>query len=69
MAMLRSRTVFSDQQLHVTAVESLELRTGRTNRGRFVIGSLTPITIVVNQADRTYKIDLQNGGTETNGRA
>jgi hypothetical protein len=63
MVMVRARTVFSDQKLTVTAVESLELQTDSSNRrrfmiGRFMIGSLKPIAVIVREPDRTYALDM-----------
>jgi len=58
MASVRSRTLFSDQKLTVSAVESLEFRVDRSNHARFLIGSLTPIAIIVTEPDRTYALDL-----------
>jgi dihydrodipicolinate reductase len=58
MVMVRARTVFSDQKLTVTAVESLELQTDSSNRRRFMIGSLKPIAVIVREPDRTYALDM-----------
>lgn len=58
MARLRESTVFADQGRTVTVVESLELRTSRTSRGRFTIGNLKPITVVVKVPDRSYVFDI-----------
>lgn len=58
MTTVRARTIFSDQRLTVTAVESLELRTDRSNHTRYLLGSLQPIAIIVTEPDRTYALDL-----------
>jgi len=60
MARLRERSVFANHGLSVIAVESLELRTGRTNRGRFIIGGLKPIAVIVKEADRTREFDIDS---------
>ena len=58
MASVRTRTVFSDHKLTVTAVESVEFRTDGSNRRRFVIGSLRPLAVIVKEPDRTYALDI-----------
>ena len=58
MASVRARTVFSDHELTVTAVESVEFQTGRSDRRRFVIGSLRPIAIIVREPGRSYALDM-----------
>ena len=58
MARLRERSVFADQKITVTAVEALEFRTGRTNRGRFLTASLKPVAVIVREPDRTYALDM-----------
>jgi len=60
MARLRERTVFADQGLTVTVMESLELRTSRMNRRRFTTGNLKPIAVVVREPDRTYTFDIDS---------
>lgn len=60
MASLRERTVFADQGLTVTVMESLELNTSRTNRGRFTTGNLKPIAVVVREPDRTWTFDIDS---------
>ena len=58
MAAVRARTVFSDQELSVTAIESVEFQSDRSNGRGFVYGSLTPIAVVVKQQERTYALDM-----------
>ena len=58
MTTVRAKTVYSDERLTVTAVESLEFRADRTNRGRHVTGSVKPIAVIVRQPDRTYALDM-----------
>ena len=58
MTKVRARTIFSDQRLTVTAVESLEFRTDRSNYARYLLVSLKPIAIIVTEPDRTYALDL-----------
>jgi hypothetical protein len=58
MARLRTRTVFSDERLSVTAVESLEFRADRTSQKGYVIGNLEPIAIIVREPDKTYAIGM-----------
>jgi dihydrodipicolinate reductase len=58
MASLRAKTVFADQGITVTAVESLELRFDRTNHRQFITGRLEPVAVIVREADRTYAFDM-----------
>ena len=58
MASVRTRTVFSDHGLTVTAVESVELQTDRSTRRCIVIGSLRPIAIIVREPGRSYAFDM-----------
>jgi len=58
MAGLRTRTVFSDHDLTVTAVESVELHTDRSARRFFLIGSLEPTAVIVKTPDGTYALDM-----------
>jgi hypothetical protein len=58
MASLRAKTIFADQGITVTAVESLELRLDRTNHRQFITGRLEPIAVIVREADRTYAFDM-----------
>jgi dihydrodipicolinate reductase len=58
MASLRAKTVFADQGITVTAVESLELRSDRTNHRQFITGRLEPIAVIVREPDRTYAFDM-----------
>lgn len=58
MTTLRARTVFSDEKLTVTAIESLTFRTDRTSRLRHMTASLTPIAVIVREQDRTYGFDM-----------
>jgi dihydrodipicolinate reductase len=58
MSSVRARTVFSDHGLTVTAVESVEFRTDRSNRRRFVFGSVRPVAVIVREPDRTYALDM-----------
>lgn len=58
MNKLRARTVFADQRLTVTAVESLAFQAGGAGHGRFLTVHLEPIAIIVRQQDRTYALDM-----------
>lgn len=58
MTNVRAKTVYADEKLTVTAIESLAFRADRTNAGRSVTASLEPIAIIVRQADRTYALDM-----------
>jgi dihydrodipicolinate reductase len=58
MASLRGKTVFADQGITVTAVESLELRVDRANQRQFISGSVEPIAVIVREADKTYAFDM-----------
>ena len=58
MDRVRRRTVFSNDELTVTAVESLELRTGKSNRRHFLIGRLQPVAVIVTTPDGTYTLDV-----------
>ena len=58
MTTLRERTVFSDEKLIVTAIESLEFQTDRTNHVRYVTGELQPIAIIVKESGRSYALDM-----------
>lgn len=58
MAALRERTVFADQRLTVTVMESLECRTDRSNRWLYMNGCLKPITVIVREPDRSYAFDM-----------
>lgn len=58
MAGVRTRTLFSDNELTVTAVESVEFQTDRSRRRRFVTGSLRPVAVIVREQDRTYALDM-----------
>lgn len=50
MAKVRTRTLFSDDKVTVTAVESMEFQADRSNRRRFVVGSLRPLAVIVKEA-------------------
>jgi hypothetical protein len=58
MTTLRARTVYADDKLTVTAVESLAFHADRTKARRFVTASLAPIAIIVRKTDRTYALDM-----------
>ena len=58
MDSLRATVLFSDDTLTVTVVESLLLRTDRSNRGRFLFASLRPVAVVVKARGRTYALDM-----------
>ncbi len=58
MAEVRARTVFSDHEITVTAVESVEFQTNISNRRRFAVGSLRPIAVIVREPGRTYALDM-----------
>ena len=59
MARSREKTVFANKRLTVTVMESLELRTRRTNRWRYTTGNLKPVAVVVREQDRTYAFDIE----------
>ena len=63
--MMRSRTVFSDQELTVIAIESLEFRTGKTRRGGFVTGSLTPLAVIVKEQGGTRVLGMAGQPDDT----
>ena len=58
MADVRARTVFSDHEITVTAVESVEFQTNRSNRRRFAIGILQPVAVIVREPGKTYALDM-----------
>ena len=58
MAEVRTRTVFSDREISITAVESVGFQTERSNRRRFAIGSLRPIAVIVREPCKTYAFDM-----------
>ena len=58
MTRVRERTVFSDDRFTVTAVESLEFRTDRTDRHRWVTGSLRPVFVIVREPEKSYALDM-----------
>ena len=58
MATVRARSLYSDEQFTVTAMELFEARIDRANSRRFVTGSLKPIAVIVREPDRTYAIDM-----------
>ena len=60
MATLREVTVFADEGLIVTVTESLELRTSETSRGRFTVGNLKPVAVVVRDSDGTHAFDIDS---------
>lgn len=59
METLREHTVYSGQGLTVTVRESLELQTDKAGRRRFLVGYLKPVAIVIAEADRTTKYDIE----------
>lgn len=65
MAGLRKRTVFADHGLTVTVEESLELRPGSTDHGRFITGSLKPVAVIVKEPDRVYVFDIDSSVDES----
>lgn len=58
MTKLRARTVFSDEKLTVTVVESLEIRADRANGRRTVTVNLEPTAIVVREPGGTCALDM-----------
>ena len=58
MASVRTRPIFSDTWLTVTAVESVEFQSEHWGRRRFVTGGLRPIAIIVKEQDKTYALDM-----------
>jgi hypothetical protein len=58
MASLRTKTVFADKGITVTAVESVELWSDRTNHRQFITGRLEPIAVIVREADKTSAFDM-----------
>ena len=61
MDRVRARTIFRDEKRSVTALESREFRTDRSNHGCLLIGSLKPIAVIVREPDRTYALDISAG--------
>jgi dihydrodipicolinate reductase len=59
MNKVRARTLFANKRFTVSAVELLELRTDKTSRVRFMTGSLKPIAVIVNEADRAFAFDME----------
>ena len=58
MTTVRAKTVFSDAKLTVTAIESVDFQTVKTNRRRHVTGSVKPIAVIVKEPGRTYALDM-----------
>ena len=58
MATVRARSLYSGEQLTVTAMELFEARIDRANSKRFVTGSLKPIAVIVRDRDRIYALDM-----------
>lgn len=58
MATVRARSLYSGEQLTVTAIELFEARIDRANSKRFVTGSLKPIAVIVRDRDRIYALDM-----------
>ena len=58
MATLRTKTVFADRGIVVTAVESLEFRIDGTNCRHFITASLKPIAVIVRESNRSYAFDM-----------
>ena len=58
MATVRARSLYSGEQLTVTAMELFEARIDRANSKRFVTGSLKPIAVIVRERDRIYALDM-----------
>jgi hypothetical protein len=55
---LRASTVFADEKLTVTVIESLELSEVREHFGRLVTVNLKPVAVIVRQPGRTYALDM-----------
>ena len=58
MATVRARSLYSDEQFTVTAMELFEAQIDRANSRRFVTGSLKPIAVIVRERDRIYALDM-----------
>ena len=58
MATVRARSLYSGEQLTVTAMELFEARIDRANSKRFVTGSLKPIAVIIRERDRIYALDM-----------
>ena len=58
MTRVREKIVFSDDRFTVTAVESLEFRTDRSDRHGLVTGSLRPVCVIVRERKRSYALDM-----------
>jgi hypothetical protein len=58
MASLREKTVFAGKGITVTAVESVELWSDRTNHRLLITGRLEPIAVIVRKADETCAFHL-----------
>ena len=58
MATVRARSLYSGEQLTVTAMELFEARIDRAHSARFVTGSLKPIAVIVRERDRIYALDM-----------
>jgi len=65
MASLREITVVADQGLTITVTESLELRAGGTNRGRFATAILKPTKVVVKTPDGTSELDIDTSAPDS----
>ena len=65
MASLRAKTVFVNEGITVTTVESLELQPDRTNHCQFITGSLEPIAVIVRETDRIYAFDMDGQSVDT----
>ncbi len=58
MTAYRVREFFNDGALSLTAVESLDLHTSRSNVGSYISGSIDPVAIIVSDQTGTYALDI-----------
>ena len=58
MATVRARSVYSGEQLTVTAMELFEARIESASNRHFVNGSMKPIAVIVRDRDRIYALDM-----------
>jgi hypothetical protein len=55
---LRSREVYKDSNVTLTAVESINSRTGTTNFGFHFSGTIEPIAVIVSGPDGAYGLGM-----------
>lgn len=59
MATLRTCQIFSDANLTLIAVESLDFQHDKTNTSDRCYGNLKPIAVIVCSPDETYALDME----------